>query len=88
MHYVYILKSTRDRGRYYIGETVDLDRRIKQHNQSRALYTQRYAPWQLETYIAFRNKPLAKAFERYLKSGSGKTFLKRRLMVLKKGTVA
>ena len=39
-------------------------------------------PWRLETYIVFHSSLLAKQFERYLKSGSGKTFLKRRLMAL------
>ncbi|NQT90876.1 MAG: GIY-YIG nuclease family protein [Candidatus Omnitrophica bacterium] len=80
MYYVYILRSKKDRDRFYIGYTTDLDRRLREHNESRSLYTKRHAPWCVETYISFSSKELAKDFERYLKSGSGKTFVKRRLM--------
>ncbi|MFH1868485.1 MAG: GIY-YIG nuclease family protein [Candidatus Omnitrophota bacterium] len=82
MYYVYILRSKRDASRFYIGYTTDVNKRLKEHNESRMLYTKRYTPWCVETYISFTNQKIAKQFERYLKSGSGKTFLKRRLMAL------
>ena len=80
MHYVYILKSQKDRSKFYIGETIDLAVRLKQHNKGMCSYSRRFAPWSIETYITFSNAKLAKEFERYLKTGSGKAFLKRRLM--------
>jgi len=80
MHIVYILISKKYPARCYIGITQDLKRRLKEHNSQSSVYSQRYAPWQLETYITFRNKLLAEEFEKYLKSGSGFAFLKKRLI--------
>lgn len=39
-----------------------------------------YRPWKLITYLAFDSQKLAKDFERYLKSGSGKAFTYKRLV--------
>jgi len=80
MHVVYILISRKDSQRYYIGTTQNLERRLAEHNNSKGGYSKQYAPWQVETYIAFRNKHLAEQFERYLKVGSGQAFLKKRLI--------
>ncbi|MCG2711331.1 MAG: GIY-YIG nuclease family protein [Candidatus Omnitrophica bacterium] len=82
MEYVYILKSKKDNSKQYVGITSDLKRRLNQHNNARSNhYTYKYAPWEIETYIAFRSKNLAKEFEAYLKSHSGRAFLRRRLIV-------
>ena len=35
--------------------------------------------WRLKTYIAFSDEAQAIAFEKYLKSGSGRAFAKKRL---------
>ena len=80
MYTVYILLSIKDQTRYYIGITQNLKNRLKEHNISQSGYSKRYAPWKVETYITFQNKILAEEFERYLKSGSGNAFLKRRLI--------
>ena len=83
MHYVYILKSRKDKNRFYVGITENLDRRLREHHDAKANhYTYRYAPWELETYIVFKNKKLAEGFEIYLKSHSGRAFLRRRLMAV------
>ena len=37
-------------------------------------YTARFRPWILKTCIAFDDKAKAKAFEKYLKHGSGHAF--------------
>jgi putative endonuclease len=90
MHYVYVLRSKKDPNRYYVGETTTLEKRLKQHNQGKSTYSKRYAPWYIESFVCFRSTKLAKDFELYLKTGSGKTFLRRRLMadVSEKGTEA
>jgi predicted GIY-YIG superfamily endonuclease len=77
---VYILISLKDPNRYYIGITDDLERRLGEHNRTRSGYSKRYAPWRIETCILFRNERLARAFEKYLKVGSGNAFLRRRLI--------
>ncbi len=81
MHYVYILKSQKDPNRFYTGITVNLKKRLEEHNQfSNEGYTKRYSPWYVETYIGFENETLSKEFEVYLKSHSGRAFLKKRLI--------
>jgi len=81
VYLVYVLISVHNPERYYIGITSDVDRRLKEHNGAKgSKYSRHYAPWQIETYVVFKNKPLAVSFERYLKSGSGHAFLKRHLL--------
>ncbi len=80
MFTVYILTSKNYPERCYIGVTQNLELRLKEHNSGNSLYSKRYAPWQLETYMVFRNKQRAGEFERYLKSGSGFVFLKKRFI--------
>ena len=80
MNNVYVLISKKYPNRYYIGFTQDLERRIREHNNGDSLYTKRFMPWELQTYVVFKNKARAEEFEKYLKSGSGFAFLKRRLL--------
>jgi len=76
-YYVYILHSIADAVRYYVGMTSDLETRLKMHNTGKCTHTAKYRPWQIETAIAFRYKDKAVAFEKYLKSHSGRAFAKR-----------
>lgn len=81
MHYTYILSSIKEEGAIYIGSTSDLKARLKQHNAPKCKsYSKRHAPWELETYLAFQELRQAKAFELYLKSNSGKAFMRKRLI--------
>ena len=77
---VYVLVSQQNPNRHYVGLTRDLDRRLSEHNRAESGYSSRYAPWSIETYVVFKNTELAIEFEKYLKSGSGHAFLKKRLM--------
>ena len=80
-YYVYILKSTKNPKRFYIGYTTDIENRMKDHlHPEPSTYTRQYAPWELETYIVFKNKNLAQKYEIYLKSHSGRAFLLKRLI--------
>ncbi len=83
MFYVYILKSLKDRSRSYIGFTTDIEQRLKVHNLEENIYSKRYSPWAVETYVAFKDKSSALRFEKYLKVGSGQAFLKKRLLPVK-----
>jgi predicted GIY-YIG superfamily endonuclease len=51
--------------------------RLKEHNAGEAFHTAKFKPWILKTYFAFLDRMKAYAFEKYLKSGSGRTFAKR-----------
>ena len=79
MKYVYILQSETDCDRYYTGITGDIEARIQKHNAGEVSHTSKYKPWRLKTYIAFTDEKQAFDFEKYLKSGSGRAFSKKRL---------
>jgi predicted GIY-YIG superfamily endonuclease len=79
MFYVYILRSTSDPDRYYVGLTSDLRARLKKHNAGEVPHSSKFTPWELKTYIAFSDEQQAIAFEKYLKSASGRAFAKKRL---------
>ena len=78
MKYVYILESL-DSEHFYIGIADDLRARPVKHNAGEVTHTSKYRPWRIKTYIAFSDEKQAFAFERYLKSGSGQAFAKKRL---------
>ena len=78
MEYVYILKYAD--GTYYTGHTNNLGDRLRRHNKGENNYTTSRLPVELITYLAFSDKYKAFAFEKYLKSGSGKAFCQKRLV--------
>jgi predicted GIY-YIG superfamily endonuclease len=79
MWYVYLLQSETFEGQRYVGVTSDLRHRLFDHNSGKSPHTSKYLPWKLVTYVAFSDKKKAEIFERYLKSGSGHAFAKKRL---------
>jgi putative endonuclease len=79
MKYVYILRSVIASDRHYTGITDDLRARLAKHNAGEVTHTSKYAPWELKTYLGFSNTAQAFAFEKYLKSPSGRAFAKKRL---------
>ncbi|MEY4701465.1 MAG: hypothetical protein RL326_1652 [Pseudomonadota bacterium] len=79
MKYVYILRRARHPDQRYFGITTDLRQRLAGHNAGKSAHTSKFRPWRVETYIGFSNEQKAVAFERYLKTGSGKAFSRKRL---------
>ena len=79
MHYVYLIESLSAQGERYLGMTSDLKKRLHEHNAGKSCHTSKFKPWKLTTYIAFTDRAKAEAFERYLKSGSGHAFARKRL---------
>jgi predicted GIY-YIG superfamily endonuclease len=76
--YVYILQSE-DGGHFYTGLTDDLRQRLEKHNAGDVPHTSKFRPWRLNTYVAFSQRNRAVAFEKYLKSGSGRAFAAKHL---------
>ncbi len=76
MYYVYALKSV-EYNRIYIGLTVNLDARIKEHNRGKTKSTKHYKPWQLFYSEKLYSRSNARAREKELKSGFGKEDLKK-----------
>lgn len=77
-YFVYILKCAD--GHPYTGCTDNLDDRLKRHKSGWVPATKDRLPVELETYIVFEDKYKAFEFEKYLKSGSGRAFLKKHLI--------
>jgi len=77
--YVYILQSLSETERFYTGITDDLRARLSKHNSGSVTHTAKYRPWRIKSYVAFSDADRALAFEKYLKSGSGRAFAKARL---------
>lgn len=78
--YIYILKCNDER--YYVGCTNDLKDRLKRHQKGQIPATKNRPPVKLISYFAFSNKYTAFNFEKYLKSGSGRAFLKKHNFIL------
>jgi putative endonuclease len=79
LYYVYLLRSLKFTTQTYVGFTEDVPSRIKEHNRGGSIHAGKYRPWQLVCHHVFPDKKKAKAFEQYLKSGSGRAFAKRHL---------
>ena len=76
---VYILESLSPNGHFYVGLTDNLVARLAKHNAGAVPHTAKYRPWRIKTVVAFRDRDQAAAFEKYLKSSSGRAFAKKRL---------
>ena len=81
MYYVYVLKSDAHPEQIYTGfSSVEVSIRLSRHNSGSTRATRRYRPWSLAWYCAFNDKKMALRLEKYLKTGSGRAFLHKRLI--------
>ena len=78
MQYVYILECA-DKSKY-TGCTGDLKERFKRHQIGSVPSTKSKLPVTILFYCAFQELNKAFAFEKYLKSGSGRVFMKKHLI--------
>jgi putative endonuclease len=72
---VYAIKSL-TRNYVYVGMTNDLERRLQEHNNGENKSTKAYKPFVLIYSEIFPGRVLARAKEKFLKSGVGKEFLR------------
>ncbi len=77
MFYAYILRC--ENGDVYVGSTSDLRKRITQHKkgETKSLKNRKF---ELEGYIAVRSERKARELEKYLKTGSGRAIIKKRIL--------
>jgi len=75
MFYTYAIKSL-SKNYIYVGITNNLDRRFKEHNDSKERTTRSRTPYRLIYREEFKTRMEARKKEIYLKSGTGKEFLK------------
>jgi putative endonuclease len=78
MYYVYVLESQATKG-WYIGFSRDLRARLEKHNQHGNKSTAHRGPWILIYYEAYQDERDTLGRERFLKSGSGRRFLKKQM---------
>ena len=75
--FVYVLRSLHDPARHYVGLTSDVARRLEWHNAGQNAHTAKNRPWRVLVSLEFNDEGIARRFERYLKSGSGRVFARR-----------
>ena len=78
MYYVYVLSSL-SYNIQYVGHTDNLERRLKEHLDGKSRYTKGRGPWKLVYKERYSSRKKAAQREKYLKTGSGRSFLKRTL---------
>lgn len=79
MYYVYLIESQDDKS-WYIGYSANLKQRIKNHLVGDGGKTTSLKHnWRLIYYEAYISKKDAQNRELFLKSGSGRVFLKKQL---------
>lgn len=76
--YMYVLHSLKDR-QLYIGFTINLRRRIEEHQQGKNTSTSKKLPVKLIYAEAHLSEEDAKRREQYFKTGKGKAALKQML---------
>lgn len=76
MAYVYILESLKS-GRYYIGSTTNLEKRIKKHTSGAVHTTRRFLPLRLVFYKEYSDIKEAMRIEYRLKRLKRKDYLKK-----------
>ena len=77
-HCVYVLESEKD-GDLYVGYTMDIQRRVQEHNDGQVRSTKGRVPMKLIYWEGCINRKDATRREKYLKTAWGKRFIKERV---------
>ncbi len=78
MYYVYVIQSEKY-GKNYTGLTTNLDKRIKEHNSGKTKSIKPYIPYKLIYHETASDLLQARKREKYLKSATGRNFIKKNL---------
>ena len=84
MFHVYILENAA--GRFYIGQTDDLGRRIAEHNDpagGRSKYTVKNGPWRLVWSESHATRSEAMQREKFIKSRKSAAWIRQYLLQLR-----
>ena len=74
-YFIYILKSI-NYDKTYIGITNNLERRLKEHNAGKSIYTRRFKPWEIVYTEELPDRTAARKKEKYFKSSTGRKKVK------------
>jgi len=72
--YVYILYSETRSG-YYVGQTTDIEKRLKRHNSGKVISTRGGLPWELVLQLEVPTRSEAMLLERKIKKRGAKRFI-------------
>jgi putative endonuclease len=75
MYFIYVIYS-KEHDKFYHGMTADLTQRLKQHNLGKVRSTKAFKPWVIIYSEEFENMVLARERELFLKTSTGRRFLK------------
>ncbi len=78
-YFTYILKS-KNFDKFYIGNTENLVKRVKEHNAGKTKSIKAFIPYELIYYEIFDSRTEAVLKEKYFKSGVGREYLKEKLI--------
>jgi len=81
-HYTYILKSI-NYPKTYVGISGDIDSRLIEHNAGKTKSTKSFAPYVILYFEVFNTRIEARNREKYLKSGAGRAWIKRKFFTEK-----
>ena len=81
-YFVYILKSINSL-KTYVGMTEDVESRLKEHNTKKTKSTKAFTPYIILHIEEFDSRLSARKREKYLKSGSGREWIKKRFFINK-----
>src|SRR3989344_1921016 len=74
--FVYILKSSKH-GRYYVGSTNDLERRLDEHFRGKSKYTRDSGPYELIFSQSYLSLDDARKIERWIKSQKSRKLIEK-----------
>ncbi len=77
---MYCIYSLKCKDGYYVGCTDNLDDRLARHYKGHVPAIPGRLPVELDFYFVINDKYKAFEFEKYLKSGSGRAFIKKHLI--------
>lgn len=73
---LYIIQSQKN-NKFYIGQTKNIDDRLKRHNNGESLSTKPGIPWKIIHLEKFKTRSEAIKREKYLKSLKNKDYLQK-----------
>jgi putative endonuclease len=76
MKYIVYILFSESHSKHYTGFTSDLERRLMSHNKIGHDWTSKYRPWKLIYTKEFSIKSEAMNYEKWLKTGIGRDFIK------------
>ena len=74
----YILKSI-NFPKTYVGHTVNINRRLEEHNNGKSTYSKRYKPWIIIHAETFNSLGESVRKEKYFKSAAGRRWINKNL---------